>query len=240
MLNHPKRLGEMLVTQGLLDPDDLDQALTEQKRNGDRLGEILLKMGLLTEEDLMRTLSAQLAIPYQPLNNIQIDRKTIESVPARLVNLYSFVPLALEKNTLRVAMNDPLDVHILDELRLHLKLEIDPVFATVKDIHTAIKKFYGIGADTMEGMLEEETDRGDFTEFKPQAVDNIEDLAEDASIVRFVNQIMLEAIDDRATDIHFEPLETHLRIRYRIDGLLYEATVPPTISRYQAAIISAA
>ena len=230
----------MLVGQGLLDPDDLDQALTEQKRTGERLGEILLKMGLISEEDLMRTLSQQLSIPYQPLNEIQIDRKTIESVPARLVNLYSFVPLLNERGTLRVAMQDPLDVHVLDELRLHLKLEIDPVFATAKDIHSAIKKFYGIGADTMEGMLEDEkSDKGvDFTEFKPQAVDNIEDLAEDASIVRFVNQIILEAIDDRATDIHFEPMESHLRIRYRIDGLLYEATVPSTISRYQAAIIS--
>ena len=156
MLNHPKRLGEMLVSQGLLDPDDLDQALTEQKRTGERLGEILIKMGLITEEDLMRTLSMQLSIPYQPLNDIKIDRKTIEDIPARLVNLYDFVPLGMEKGMLRVAMNDPLDVHVLDELRLHLKLEIDPVFATAKDIHTAIKRFYGIGADTMEGMVEDD------------------------------------------------------------------------------------
>ena len=238
MLNHTKRLGEMLVSQGLLDPDDLDQALTEQKRTGERLGEILLKMGLLGEEDLMRTLSGQLNIPFLPLTDIKIDKKTIESVPARLVNLYQFIPLKLERNQLRVAMSDPLDVHTLDELRLHLKLEIDPAFATAKDIHATIKRFYGIGADTMEGMIEDETDRGDFKEFRPAQVDDIEDLAEDASIVRFVNQIILEAIDDRATDIHFEPLEDLLRIRYRIDGLLYEATVPPTISRYQAAIIS--
>ena len=225
----------MLSSQGLLDPDDLDQSLTEQKRTGERLGEILLKMGLVSEEDLMRTLSTQLAIPFLPLTDLKVDRRTIEGVPARLVNIYEFVPLKLEGTTLRVAMRDPLDVHTLDELRLHLKMEIDPVFATAKDIHAAIKRFYGIGADTMEGMIEDE---GGDKEFKPQQVDDIEDLAEDASIVRFVNQIILEAVDDRATDIHFEPLEDHLRIRYRIDGLLYEATVPATISRYQAAIIS--
>ena len=228
----------MLVGKGLLDPDDLDQALNEQKRTGDRLGEILRKMGALGEEDLMRTLSEQLSIPFLPLTDIKVDREAVDSVPARLVNLYGFVPLGREGNTLRVAMNDPLDVHTLDELRLHLKAEIEPVFATSKDIHDTIKRYYGIGADTMEGMLEIADEEEDAKEFKPAAVDDIEDLAEDASIVRFVNQIIMEAIDDRATDIHFEPLEELLRIRYRIDGLLYEATVPPTISRYQAAIIS--
>lgn len=238
LLSTQKRLGELLVEQNLLDPDDLDQALTEQKRTGDRLGEILVKMGVLSQEDLMRTLSEQLRIPYLPLNDVQIERSLAQSIPARLVNLYRFVPLSKQNGTLRVAMTDPLDVHTLDELRLHLKMEIDPVFATEKDIHATIKRYYGIGADTMEGMIEESAGEESAVEFKPPEVDNIEDLAEDASIVRFVNQIILEAIDDRATDIHFEPLEDALRIRYRIDGLLYEANVPSTISRYQAAIIS--
>ncbi len=239
MLHNRKLLGEMLVGKGLLDPDDLDQALTEQKRTGERLGEILLKVGTISEEDLLRTLSEQLSIPFLPLNEIKVDRATLETIPARLVNQYEFIPLGRENGVLRVAVNDPLDVHCLDELRLYLKTEIDPVFATVKDIRATIKKYYGIGADTMEGMLEIEAEDEPIKEFKPASqVDNIEDLAEDASIVRFVNQIILEAIDDRATDIHFEPLEERLRIRYRIDGILYEATVPPTISRYQAAIIS--
>ncbi|MCE5228125.1 Flp pilus assembly complex ATPase component TadA [bacterium] len=238
MLSTHKRLGEMLVGKGLLNIDDLDQALTEQKRSGERIGEVLVKMGAIREDDLMKTLSEQLGIPFEPLTDSAIDRAVIESVPARLVNLYEVIPLSKNGATLRVAMRDPLDVHIIDELRLHLKLEIDPVFATAKDIRDSIKKFYGIGADTMEGMIEEETATEISIGEVRAEVDNIEDLAQDASIVRFVNQIMLEAIDDRATDIHFEPLEERMRIRYRIDGLLYEASVPTTVSRYQSAIIS--
>ena len=228
----------MLVGKGLLDADDLDQALTEQKRTGERLGEILLKTGLISEEALVQNLSEQLNIPYQPLTDIRIERQLIEKVPARLVNLYQIVPLEAQGNVLRVAMFDPLDIHTLDELRLHLKREVEPVFATQKDIHATIKRYYGIGADTMEGMIEEASEDEEYKEFKPSEVDNIEDMAADASIVRFVNQIIMEAVDDRATDIHFEPMEDHLRVRYRIDGVLYEATVPQTINRYQAAIIS--
>jgi type II secretion system protein E len=240
MLSHHKKIGQMLLEQGFLSREDLEQALDEQKRTGERVGEILLKLGAVAEENLFRALSEQLRIPFMPLNDIQVAQPVVQSVPARLVNLYQVVPLSKENGLLRVAMTDPLDVHVLDELRLHLKVEVDPVFATSKDIHGAIKRYYGIGSDTMEGMVEEAaaSDEGAAVEFKPAQVDDIEDLAEDASIVRFVNQVILEAVDDRATDIHFEPLETALRIRYRIDGLLYEASVPLAISRYQAAIIS--
>lgn len=238
ILAHAKRLGELLVSKGLLDPDDLEHSLTDQKRTGERLGEILLKTGLVSEETLIQVLAEQLGIPCEPLTDIKIERDLILKVPARLVNLYKIVPLELNGQVLRVAMFDPLDIHTLDELRLHLKYDIEPVFATQKDIHATIKRYYGIGADTMEGMIEDAAEEEDYKEFKPTEVDNIEDLAADASIVRFVNQIIMEAVDDRATDIHFEPLEDHLRVRYRIDGLLYEATVPQTIFRYQAAIIS--
>lgn len=239
MLLNNRPLGEMLIEAGLIGDEDLEQALTEQKRSGERIGEILMKIGVLSEEDLIRTLSEQLGIPAVPLNAMKISPSVVKAVPARLVNLYKIVPLELNGNTLRVAMNDPLDVHTLDELRLHLKVEIDPVFATTKDIRATIKQYYGIGADTMEGMLEDsEATGGEFKEPAVADVDNIEDLAEDASIVRFVNQVINEAIDDRATDIHFEPLEKEMRIRYRIDGLLHEATVPPAVRRYQAAIIS--
>ncbi len=236
LIKNAKQIGQMLFDKKLISAEDLDQALEELPRTDQRLGELLLKLKLVGEEDLVQTLSEQLDIPYIPLNDIRIESTVIDRVPARLVNLYGAVPLSMQGKRIRVATADPLDVHSLDELRLHMKCDIEPVFATSKDIRDAIKKHYGIGADTMEGMLEDESDEESVE--LPTDVDNIENLAEDASIVRFVNQIILEAIDDRATDIHFEPLEDHLRIRYRIDGLLYEANVPQTITRYQAAIIS--
>ena len=234
-LRNHRPLGDILQELGLITPDDLADVRAEQGRTGERLGEVLLKKKMIGEEDLMRALSRQSGIPFEALTDVKIARDVIESVPARLVNLYEVVPLAREDGVLKVGMTDPLDINALDELSLYLHTTITPIFATTKDIKDAIKRYYGVGADTMEGMVED--DAGE-TEFKPAAVENIEDLAEDASIVRFVNQIILEAIDDRATDIHFEPLEEELRIRYRIDGLLYEVTVPSTIARYQAAIIS--
>lgn len=232
-----KKLGEMLVEGGAIDRDILDAALTEQGRNGGRLGEVLLRQGQVSEEVLFATLAEQLGIPFLEKDLFKLDPATAREIPARIVNMYGFVPLHREESgALRIAISDPLNVHVLDELRLHLKCDVTPVFATTKDIRDATKKYYGIGADTMEGIVEDDEEAGD--EFSLPQVENIEDLAEDASIVRFVNQIIMEAIDDRATDIHFEPLEDALRIRYRIDGLLYEATVPPQILRYQAAIIS--
>jgi type II secretion system protein E len=229
-------LGELLVAAGLLDPDDLDSALTEQKRSGGRLGEVLLKMGKIAPEELFRNLSRQLDIEFNSLVNVEIAEDVGDIMPARMVSHYHVAPLRLDGRTLTVAMEDPLDVKKLDELRLHLGLDIDPVFATAKDIHDTIKRFYGIGADTVEGMMEDHD--ADVVEIDVGREHDIQDLAQDASIVRFVNQIILEAISDRATDIHVEPLDEEFRIRYRIDGLLYEAAVPPSIRHFQAAIIS--
>jgi type II secretion system protein E len=132
---------------------------------------------------------------------------------------------------------DPLNMHMIDDLRFLLKLDIEPVVSTKKEIDDAIKKYYGIGAATVEGLLEETKNDDNAVDIE-RAMENIDEMAEDASIVRFVNQIITEAMNDRATDIHVEPLEHELRVRYRIDGLLYEAAIPPSIKRFQSAIIS--
>jgi len=235
-LNNHKLLGEILVAEGLLEPDDLDEAIAEHHRTGERLGEVLVKLGRVEEEELKRALSRQLNIPFESLVGVKISREVLGLMPARMVSHYQAAPLRLEGERLYVALSDPLDVRTLDELRLHLGRDVEPVIATDKDIHEAIKRFYGIGADTMEGMMAERD--ADVVELKVSQVDDLQDMAQDASIVRFVNQIILEAITDRATDIHVEPLEDALRIRYRIDGLLYEAAVPPAIRNFQSAIIS--
>ena len=158
----------------------------------------------------------------------------MSQVPIRLVHRYNLIPVERKGEVLRVATADPLNYHALDDLRLMLKLEIEPMLAPSDDIRAAIKKYYGIGADTVDSMLHDEG----AVEDAPIEKSNIEDMSEDASIIRFVNQIMTEAVADRATDIHFEPFEDELRIRYRIDGLLYEAAIPPSIRRYQQAVIS--
>ncbi len=229
-------LGQILVAMGKLDPNDLEMALREHRKSGDRIGSILMKMGFSSEDDVLRALSQQLAIPFVRLSEMQIQKEVIEKIPAKLVTHYNLIPVSHQDGTLKVATNDPLNIHVLDDLRLALKTEIEPVISSTKEIDDAIKKYYGIGADTVEEMMNGET--AEVLEVERKDVEDIDQMAEDASIVRFVNQIIAESFTDRATDIHVEPLEKELRIRYRIDGVLYEAAIPSSIKRFQSAIIS--
>ncbi|AXA36412.1 MAG: type II secretion system protein GspE [Candidatus Sumerlaea sp.] len=236
MFNSDRQLGQILVMQGKLDADDLELALREHHKTGERLDSILLKMGLASEEDVLRALAEQLQLPFVRLSEHTIPKDVIEKIPAKLVSHYHLVPIEQTNGTLRVAVSDPLDIHTLDDLRMILKVEVEPVVATYKDIEDAIKRYYGIGAATVEELMEESG--GETTIEVDRTIEDIDEMAEDASIVRFVNQIIAEAIADRATDIHVEPFEQELRIRYRIDGMLYEAAIPPSIKRFQSAIIS--
>jgi type II secretion system protein E len=147
------------------------------------------------------------------------------------------IPIKKKDNTLTVAVSDPLNIQTLDDLRLLLKIDVNPVLASQKDILEAIRKYYGVGAETIERMVAEPS----FSQM-PQtdkiATEDLESLAEDASIIKFVNQIIVQAVSDRATDIHIEPFEDQLRIRYRIDGLLYDVNVPSNIKYFHRAIVS--
>lgn len=237
MFTQEQQLGQVLVSQGKLDPDDLEQAVREHNKTGDRLAGVLVRMGLSSEEDVQRALAEQLQMPFVKLSERTIPKDVVEKIPAKLVNHYNLVPLEQHNGSLRVAVVDPLNIHMLDDLRFLLKLDIEPVVSTKKEIDDAIKRYYGIGAATVEGLIEDQRDDGNPVDAE-RGVENIDEMAEDASIVRFVNQIINEAMNDRATDIHVEPLEQELRVRYRIDGLLYEAAIPPSIKRFQSAIIS--
>ncbi|NQU43840.1 Flp pilus assembly complex ATPase component TadA, partial [bacterium] len=231
-----RKLGHILVEMRILDPDELDRALIEHHKSGEQLGTVLRKMGLITEEELLQAVARQAGLRFMRLSDVVIDPEVIARVPARLATHYHIMPVGVRDDALEIAVSDPNDVHVLDDLRLNLRAEIDPVVASFKDISEAVKQYYGIGADTMQEMTED-TDGTLSLETEGQVRD-IEDMAEDASIIRFVNQIVNEAIGDRATDIHVEPMENDLRIRYRIDGVLYESPVPPNIKRFQSAIIS--
>ena len=230
-------LGQILVNDGKLDPDDLEMALREHRKTEERIGEILIKMNLVSVEDVLKAVAFQLSMPYVKLSEIKIPKEVIEKIPAKLVTHYNLIPVELNDGILRVAISDPLDIHTLDDLRMMLKMEVEPVVSAPKEILDAIRNYYGIGAETVEEMMSE--GQGNVSlEVEAKEIEDIDEMAEDASIVRFVNQIVSEAFHDRATDIHIEPLEKELRIRYRIDGVLYEAAIPPAIRRFQSAIIS--
>lgn len=230
-------LGQILVSAGKLDPDSLEMAIRESHKTGDTLSSVLVKMSLCQEEDVLRALSQQLGYPYVKISDLHVRKEVIDRIPAKLVNHYHLVPVEQHNGTIKVACSDPLNVHMLDDLSLYLKLEVEPVISSSKEIDDAIKKYYGIGAATVQELIEDRASDGGAVDLEVETND-IDDMGEDASIVDFVNQIIREAMGDRATDIHVEPLESELRVRYRIDGMLYEASIPPTIKRFQSAIIS--
>ncbi len=229
--------GELLVTLGVMTEDDLNRALAIQSNQGGDLDAILVENSIVDIQKLHDAICDYLGIETVEIKDISIQRDILQLVPVRLVHRYHLVPVERENGCIKVATADPLNHDAFDDLKLLLRCEVEPLLAYSSDIKTAIKRYYGIGSDTVDSLMEEEGDEF-ATDVSAAADGDIEELSEDASIIRFVNQVMSEAINDRATDIHIEPFDNRLRIRYRIDGLLYEASLPPAVRRYQAAIIS--
>jgi len=230
-------LGQMLLGRDLVTVDQLEKALVEQKKTGDFIGTTLVKLGFLTEEKVLPVLAEQLNLKYVKIKELKIDPSVIKKVPAKFTSHYKFMPVNMEGDTLTVAVTNPLDIHTLDDVKLLLSCNVRPVLAGEKDILEAIRTYYGIGASTIEKMMTE-SGAGEEAEVSMQETKDIEELTEDASIINFVNQILLQGYKDRATDIHIEPYEDEVKVRYRIDGLLYDTTIPATIKHFQSAIVS--
>lgn len=232
-------LSEMLVNRGRLNKETLEPLCKEAETSNQTLVSLLLKYRLLPEEEILRLLAEGLKLDYLDLKTFSVDKSVIERIPLKVASYYKFLPLKISGRTLSVAVSYPLDIKTQDEIRTQSGLEIETLLSPSADILEGLKQYYGLAADTLEGIgsvfLEEGIAKGE----TPQAkVEDIEKLAGDASIVKLVNQIILEAWRKRATDIHLEPYRGGTSLRYRIDGLLYDANVPPEIKNYLSAIIS--
>ncbi len=228
-------LGQLLLEKKVITPKQLQLALEEQKKSGELLGVTLLRLKFVDKETVyLPVLADQLGVDFVNLKETEISSDVIKKIPAKFAYHYKIMPVAMEKDTLVVALSKPLDIHILDDIGMVVKDKIRSVLASEKDIMEAIRKYYGVGAETIEKMMDTvETQR------KPALdVEKIETIESDASIGRFVNQILIEAYSDRATDIHIEPYEDELKIRYRIDGVLYDAEVPRNIKHFKDSINS--
>lgn len=231
------KLGEILVRDNLISRDDLEVALKEQQKTSEPLAKVLIKLGYLKEEDLLPVLSKQLKIPVVDIKNVDIDDAAVKKVPAKFAWHYKIMPVKLENNILTVATSDPL--HSLNDLQLFLGVDIKGVLAPEKETIKTIKKYYGVGAETVESIMAKQKleQDGDSVEIREE-VEDIEKMAAEASVVKLVNQIILDAHKARATDIHIEPFRGRLGLRYRIDGVLYNANVPAEMSRLFPSIIS--
>lgn len=228
-------LGKLLIEKGIITSQQLDIALKKQTETGGLLGAILLELGFVDEETVfLPILAGQLGIDFIRLADMAIPQDVIQKIPVKFASHYKIMPVKMEGDTLTVATNQPGDVRIFDEIGLIVNARLNLVLASEKDILEAIRRYYGLGAETIEQMM---------GTVNPQAyaqteVANIEEIDSEASISKFLSQILLEAYKDRATDIHIEPFEDELQIRYRIDGVLYDARVPRNIKHFKDSIAS--
>lgn len=231
------KLGEMLIEENIITMEQLEQALKEQKKTGELIGAILVRLGFAKEEQVLNVLSKKLGVPYIKIKETDIRPEIIDKVPAKFACYYHIIPISLEKNVLTVAVTNPLDLGMIDDVKLVLGYEINPVLAGERDILEGIRRYYGVGAETVEKIMDQ-TEAKEVTPTQAEAITDIEEMADEASIIKFVNQVLQQAVSERATDIHIEPFEGELRIRYRVDGVLFNASIPPTIKYLHSAIVS--
>jgi len=234
-----RKLGEMLVKDQIITQEDLEAALEKQEESGTSLGHILVELGLASEWEMAAALGKQLNVPFITLSHYEIDRQVLESIPESIVRKYKIVPVDKTGDTLTIALSDPSNIYLLDELRLLTKCQIIPVISFESDISEAISRYYSREEDNFEEMLKDITDQ-EMEVIKEEEIEEDDtDLAvevNDAPVIQLVNLIISEAIKAKASDIHVEPYEKSLRLRYRIDGVLQEMTPPP--KKFQNAIIS--
>ncbi|MGD8188806.1 GspE/PulE family protein [Brevibacillus ginsengisoli] len=222
-----KRLGDLLVESGLITDEELQEALQEQKVSKQKLGDVLLQQGYITENQLIEVLEFQLGIPHVSLFKYKFDQSLTSVINESMAKRYQCIPLKKDGNKLMVAMVDPLDYFAIDDLRMSTGFQIEPAIASKDEIQRSIIRYYSVTesiSELMEDLVED------------QATMETELVDEDSPIVRLVNQLIQQAVQTRASDIHFDPQEDSLRVRFRVDGVLRtERTLP----RHMIGIVSA-
>lgn len=224
------RLGEILVTNNLITREQLAKALEEQKMSGGqaRLGSILIKQKLLNEQDLTSFLSKQYGVPTVSLSDFEIDPAVTKTIQPEVVQKYQIVPINRAGSTLIVAVTDPSNLFAIEDIKFMTGYNVEMVVASESDIKNAIDKYYDQSASLADVMGDMDLEDLEVVDIEEDIdVSSMERATEDAPVVRMVNAILQDAIKKKASDIHIEPYEKMFRVRYRIDGVLYEAMKPP-------------
>ena len=235
-----ERLGDLLVAEGLISPGQLHDALREHRRSKERLGNVLTKRGFVSEEQLVEVLSKEHGLPSVSIDQYTITAEVLALVPVHIARKYDVLPLGRVDNGLTLAMADPTNVIAMDEIAAMTRLAVLPVVAAGKSIRAAIARYYTATPAPMAEVLAELA--GDSLEIINETEDVTGDVfvlkesADEAPVVKLVNMVLLDAIRRGASDLHWEPYEKELRIRFRIDGVLHEMVTPP--KRLEPAIIS--
>ena len=230
------RLVALLEATGLFTPPQIEELAIKQREGDGVLTAAVAALEYAREDVFLAALAKAMQVPYVRVGDKPIAGEILEKVPTKAVFQYNVIPVGVENGTLRVATSEPFRPGLSDALRLASGLRVRFALSPAADIEKAAKKFYGVGADTLDRLIA--GNQIDLDEDLGPAVGDLSNLDQDASVVKFVNQIIWEAHHDRGTDIHIEPLENDLRIRYRIDGVLHPTPLPPQMKRFQSAIIS--
>ncbi len=227
-----KKLGEILVEEGLITAEQLERALLEQSRTDQLLGRILIDLKMVKESDLMAALAKQIGFRFVDLNEFTIDGSASGLIPEQVARRYRALPIGYEDSRLLVAMADPANLFALDDIRTITGMDLQPVVATAADIEAAIRKYSRVDESVQKMASEASTAAEEEIADLERAATSLEE----GPIVRMVNLLISQAIADRASDIHIEPMEREVRIRYRIDGVLSEVMRSP--KNIQAGLIS--
>ncbi|RIK83910.1 MAG: pilus assembly protein PilB [Planctomycetota bacterium] len=229
-----KRLAQVLVELKMLKPEQAKAVLEEQKRNrkDELMGKIALDMNLLTEEQLVEALGVQMNMPTISLQGVQLPQKVLDKITPQMAQMYRIVPLKFDEDTLTIAMADPQNLAVRDELRTLLGYNIRGVVASERDVLAAIERYYNEEADSVEKIVREMESDADLKKAMSEGggafdLTKAEELADSAPVRKLLNMVLLLAIKDHASDIHFEPFEDEFRIRIKADGVLYEIVPPP-------------
>ncbi|NOY41559.1 MAG: type II/IV secretion system protein [Planctomycetes bacterium] len=232
--------GQILQKHGLLDDESLAE-VREALTDGMRIDQKAVELGLVTESDALRALGEEAGMPLVDLETMEVDRSLLVGFPAKLIHRQGLFPVARQNGSIIVATSDPFDLYSLDEAGAALGLSIDPVLATQASIAGCVTAHLGVGSETVEGLLarrEEEEEDIELLEDISGEDGELDEGAQEASVVTLVNQILIGAIDTRASDVHVESQASGIKIRYRIDGILHDQPTPQEINQFQAAIIS--
>ncbi len=234
-IHEAQNLGEVLLHRGLLSAQQLAEAMEVYQKTGDFFPSILVNQGYLSFEQIDEAIAYEYGLEYVDLANVQIQKEAISKIKPSVARLYGVMPISYDQDVLKVAISDPANTQVMDDLRFMLACDLRSVIAPAEEIETAINKYYGAELESINDIM------GDLAETMPQLapgrddemnpatadIATLEAMSKEAPVIKLLNLVLVQAIKDKASDIHFEPFETDYKIRYRIDGVLYEMMPPP-------------
>src|SRR5947207_11866943 len=223
-----KQVAELFVEQHVLQPSQVEDVLNEADLNGKTIAQAMVDSGFVDEHGFYQTIATALGTDFVDLSDREIPATVVKLIPSGLARLHRALPIEMQRNTLRVALADPLDLRAAEDLRFALGKDVDVVVAPTGQIEDRIKQYYGTDTSSMEEILKQLGESGELLQLREgDGAAAVEAEANATPIIRFVDLILYQAIQDRASDIHFEPFENEFKIRYRVDGALYEMAPPP-------------